>query len=189
MSGVDGVRLCRDVVGPHDVTVPVQVDLKSRDDAEAISRNDAGKTTRASPGTLTIGEVAAATQLSTSAIRYYESRGLIAPCGRVSGHRRFEPSVVRRLWLINICTQAGFSLAECLTLLTDREGSREESRRLGSRKLAEIDEHIEQLSAARRLIEVGMACTCPTLEDCSCSADIENALPAPLRCPPPPPLD
>lgn len=130
--------------------------------------------------TLSIGEVAAAAAVATSRIRYYESRGLITPVERVSGRRRFEASAIRRLVLINVCTQAGFSLEECLVLLTDRAGNRARSRHLGDRKLTEIDEQIRRLEGAKQLIKAGLACRCETLEECSCQADLNGMLPSPL---------
>ena len=53
------------------------------------------------PGTagpeLTIGEVARQSGLNTSALRYYESVGLLPAPRRVNGRRRFDPGVVRLL--------------------------------------------------------------------------------------------
>ncbi|MGB0112039.1 MAG: MerR family transcriptional regulator [Ilumatobacteraceae bacterium] len=144
----------------------IQADLKSRAN---VAPDD----------TLSIGEVATAAGVATSTIRYYEERGLVTPVGRTSGRRRFAPSAVRRLWLIDLCTQAGFSLDECLTLLDDRGDDRAASRALGERKLLDIDDRIERLAVARQLVEFGLACTCPSLENCSCSADLTHAVDLP----------
>jgi predicted site-specific integrase-resolvase len=49
---------------------------------------------------LTIGEVAWATGIKASAIRYYEEAGLLPEPERVGGKRRYDEEVLRRLALI-----------------------------------------------------------------------------------------
>ena len=134
---------------------------------------------RAAPGptgdagvTLSIGELARQAGTTTSAIRYYEERGLIEPVGRESGRRRFAPSAWRRLLLIDLCTQAGFSLDEARILLADRGWRRAASRALAERKIADLDAQIARLQAAQELIGIGLRCTCRSLEDCACEADV-----------------
>ena len=82
---------------------------------------------------------------------------------------------MRRIGLIELCTQAGFSLDETRVLLTDRArrgGQRKASRALAERKLSEIEEQIAQLRVAQDLIGIGLRCTCQSLEDCACDADV-----------------
>ena len=122
--------------------------------------------------TLSIGEVAEQAGMSTSAIRYYEERGLIAPVARDGGRRRFAPSAVRRLWLIDLCTSAGFSLDETRVLLADRGRRRAASRALAEQKLVDLDAQIAQLRSAKELIAIGLRCTCRSLEECGCEADV-----------------
>ncbi len=66
--------------------------------------------------TLSIGEVAAYAGIQTSAIRYYESEGLLPPPRRVSGHRRYDADVLKRLGLIQLLRQAGFGIREMQAL-------------------------------------------------------------------------
>jgi MerR family redox-sensitive transcriptional activator SoxR len=72
--------------------------------------------------TLSIGDVASRAGIRTSAVRYYETVGLIPAPDRISGQRRYEGDVVHRLGLIAVAKEAGFSLDEVRTLLdsTDR---------------------------------------------------------------------
>ena len=65
---------------------------------------------------LTISQVAQQAGLRTSAIRYYESVNLLPVPKRVSGQRRYNPDVLRRLSFIQVAQAAGFSLAEMQTL-------------------------------------------------------------------------
>ena len=49
-----------------------------------------------------IGEVAERAGVRVSLLRYYEELGLLAPAGRVSGQRRYDPSALRRLAVIDV---------------------------------------------------------------------------------------
>lgn len=61
---------------------------------------------------LDIGEVAEATGLRVSALRYYEEKGLIEALGRKGLRRQYGPEVLQQLALIALGRQAGFSLDE-----------------------------------------------------------------------------
>ena len=64
---------------------------------------------------LTIGEVAARSGVATSALRFYEERGLIGSERASSGHRRFNRPVIRRVAFIVFAQRVGLTLAEILT--------------------------------------------------------------------------
>ena len=64
-----------------------------------------------------IGYLAQHTGLANSAIRHYESQGLIKPNRTTSGQRRFARSDIRRLSFIKIAQNLGFSLPYIRDLL------------------------------------------------------------------------
>ena len=66
---------------------------------------------------LSIGEVAARLGVRTSALRYYESIGLLPVIERVNGHRRYDERSVRLLRVLLLAQKAGFTLAEMRTLV------------------------------------------------------------------------
>jgi DNA-binding transcriptional MerR regulator len=67
---------------------------------------------------MTIGELARQVGLRTSALRYYEAEGLLAPDGRSeAGYRLYAPEAVQTLRLIQRAQRLGFSLADIKTLL------------------------------------------------------------------------
>lgn len=124
--------------------------------------------------TLGIGEVAREAGVSVSAIRFYEREGLLAKVERVGGKRRFGIDVVRRLGVIDVAKQAGFSLDEIRALLDsiDRGApAHEELRALAARKLPEMDALIERARAMRDWLAVASDCGCESLEDCALFAD------------------
>jgi len=57
---------------------------------------------------LSISEVAKQIGLRPSAIRYYEQIGVLPPAHRVSGQRRYDPTVLYRLAIIQRARQLGF---------------------------------------------------------------------------------
>lgn len=115
---------------------------------------------------LTIGQVADQAGLATSALRYYDQRGLVEPARRVSGQRRYRQDVLRRLRIIEMCQRAGFTLAEIEQLL-DPGG---DWRPLADGKLAELDRRIRELRDARRTVRAALDCDCANLEGCEKTA-------------------
>ena len=61
---------------------------------------------------LTIGEVARRAGIRTSALRFYESIGLMPLPKRVSGRRRYEENTVQMLKIVQLAQDAGFTIAE-----------------------------------------------------------------------------
>lgn len=118
---------------------------------------------------LTIGEAGRRAGIRTSAIRYYESVGLIPEPERVSGHRRYEEGIVQRLGVIAVAKEAGFSLGEVRTLLesADRgEPAHRELRALAERKLPEVEALIARAQAVKAWLMTASSCGCDSLDDC-----------------------
>lgn len=118
---------------------------------------------------LTISEVARQAGIRTSAIRYYESVGLLPLPQRVSGQRRYHADILRRLAFIQAAQAVGFSVAEMQTLLHELDGDTPLSARwqsLAKRKLAEVDTLIHRAQGMRQMLEQGLHCSCPDLEQC-----------------------
>lgn len=119
--------------------------------------------------TLGIGEVAERAGVSVSAIRFYEREGLLPEAERVGGQRRFARETVRRLGVIEVAKQAGFSLREVGILLAavdEGAPAHEQLQALAARKLPEVDALIERAEAMRGWLTVASACGCESLEDC-----------------------
>ena len=123
---------------------------------------------RTMTATLTIGELALQADVAATTLRYYERIGLIQSPARVGGQRRYDDSIVARLEVIRLCKAAGFALDEIQLLFADDAPGRPASRALAETKLAEIDTRIAELQRAREIIEWGMRCTCPSIDDCTC---------------------
>lgn len=118
---------------------------------------------------LTIGEVATRVGLRTSALRYYEEAGLIEPAARVSGQRRYDPSIVSTLTVIGFCQSLGFTLAEARRLLAVPRGKaqKERWRELVDEKVAELDVASKRIRTMRRVLGASRDCDCVDLEQCA----------------------
>lgn len=118
---------------------------------------------------MTIGEVAEAVGLNTSAVRYYERVGILPEAERVSGQRRYGPETVDRLRTVQAGQQAGFSLEEIKQLLRGAEDGHaaEELRQLAERKLPDVDALIERAQAMKEWLELAAECRCGSLDVCT----------------------
>jgi MerR family transcriptional regulator, redox-sensitive transcriptional activator SoxR len=127
---------------------------------------------------LSIGEVARRTGLRTSALRYYEDAGILPKPTRVSGQRRYDADIVRRVDLLRFAQQAGFTLDEIKSLFHGFGSETPLSARwrsLARKKLVELDELAAHVARMHRPLELSLECGCMRVEDCSLSpADIPN---------------
>jgi len=100
-----------------------------------------------------IGEVAATAGVTTKAIRYYESIGLLEEPSRTeSGYRSYGQDVVERLEFVKQAQSSGLALAEIKSILEikDRGGrSCEHTLALLRQRLDDLDTKIAELRAAR----------------------------------------
>ena len=108
--------------------------------------------------TYTIGEVAEASGFRASALRYYESVGLLTPAGRTaSGYRVFDEAALTRLAFIARAKQLGCSLEEITDLVRVWDGTCEPVQRrfhrLVTSKLAETERRIAELQALHHQLE------------------------------------
>src|SRR5437588_7638526 len=121
------------------------------------------------PQELLIGDVARRAGVRPSAIRYYESIGLLPEPERVAGRRRYPAEILRTLSVIDSGQRAGLSLDEVRELLTVADGAAAVSERLraiAQRKLPEVDALIERPRLVRSWLEAPPDWRCPTLADC-----------------------
>jgi MerR family redox-sensitive transcriptional activator SoxR len=110
---------------------------------------------------LLIGELAQRAGLATSAIRYYESIGLLPEPYRVSGQRRYGEDTLKRLEFIAAAQRAGFTLREIAELSDGFD-----VRGLAQRKLPEVQAELKQARARKRWLDAASGCDCASLEEC-----------------------
>ena len=114
-----------------------------------------------------IGDVARQAGVRTSLIRYYEEIGLLPEPLRVSGQRRYDETVLRRLSVIDVAQRAGMSLDEIRLLLEHGNDLSPQLQELAARKLPEIDALIERATRVREWMEQAAECRCETIDACA----------------------
>src|SRR6476661_9951455 len=104
-------------------------------------------------GVLTIGEIAHRSGVASSALRFYEQRGLITSERAGSGHRRYPRSVLRRIAFIVFAQRIGLTLeeigAELAKLPADRIPTSRDWARLSGKWTKRIDQRIAELNRLR----------------------------------------
>lgn len=113
--------------------------------------------------TLSIGELSDRTGVPTSALRYYDQRGLVRPVVRVAGRRRYAVSAVRDVGLILFLREIGLTLAEVSRFVAGERRGRQE---MIDHKLAELAEQQHRIEVARTALEHGRRC--PASEPMKC---------------------
>ena len=112
-----------------------------------------------------IAEVARRSGVAASALRFYESRGLIESTGRHGLRRLFGPDVLDRLALISLGRTAGFTLEQIAAMLGPRGAPRIDRGAL-STKADEIDATIRRLEGLREALRHAAVCPAPSHMEC-----------------------
>lgn len=119
---------------------------------------------------LTIGELAARTGLSVSAIRFYEGRGLVSPIRTSGNQRRFLRSDIRRLSFALIAQKLGLTIEEIATELNrlpqGRTPTAADWTRISRHFRTEIDRRIALLERTREKLDGCIGCGCLSLKKC-----------------------
>lgn len=128
---------------------------------------------------LTINEVARRSGVASSALRFYEERGLITSERAGSGHRRFQRPVLRRIAFIVFAQRIGLSLdeigAELAKLPPDRVPRRRDWSRLTAEWTSRIDQRIAELERLRAGLTECIGCGCLSFDRCQLSNPNDRA--------------
>ncbi len=119
---------------------------------------------------LTIGEVSRRSGVASSALRFYEERGLIASERAGSGHRRYPRPVLRRIAFVVFAQRIGLTLdeigAELAKLPPDRAPTRRDWSHLSSGWTTRIDSRIAELERLKAGLTECIGCGCLSLDRC-----------------------
>jgi MerR family redox-sensitive transcriptional activator SoxR len=124
-----------------------------------------------SPSLLTIGELAERSGVTTSALRFYESKGLIESERTAGNQRRYRRATLRRVAAVRAAQAIGISLDEvdrALSTLPDgRTPNRRDWSKLSSSWKAELDQRIAALARLRDDLNDCIGCGCLSLSSCA----------------------
>jgi MerR family redox-sensitive transcriptional activator SoxR len=119
---------------------------------------------------LSIGELARRSGVATSALRFYEERGLIHSERNRSGHRRYPRAVLRRIAFVVFAQRIGLSLQEVSLELAKlpkhHVPTASDWAKLSSTWKRRIDERIIELEQLRDGLTRCIGCGCLSLKTC-----------------------
>ncbi len=119
---------------------------------------------------LSIGEIAARSGMATSAVRFYESEGMISSTRTSSGQRRFARHTLRRIAFIRAAQRVGLPLRDAAdalaTLPPDRAPTKAEWARLSRSWRGRLDARIADLQALRDDLSSCIGCGCLSIIAC-----------------------
>ena len=122
---------------------------------------------------LPISEVARRSGVASSALRFYEERGLITSERAGSGHRRYPRPVLRRIAFIVFAQRVGLTLDEIGTELaklpSHQAPTRRDWSRLSATWTARIDDRIAELERLKHGLTECIGCGCLSLDRCRLS--------------------
>jgi MerR family transcriptional regulator, redox-sensitive transcriptional activator SoxR len=120
---------------------------------------------------LTIGQLAECSGAATSAIRYYESQGLLTSTRTAGNQRRYPRATLRRLGFIRAAQRVGLSLEEIrdalATLPDERTPTKRDWERLSRHWRRRLDDQIERLERLRDRLDGCIGCGCLSLRACA----------------------
>lgn len=102
-----------------------------------------------------IGEAAARLQMSPSALRYYDERGLVSPRLRRAGKRMYGPEELRRLALLKIVNRLGLPLETAAAVL---DAPSEQWREMLREQIVALDRVIAQAQGAQQFLTHALSC-------------------------------
>ena len=119
---------------------------------------------------LAIGEVARRSGVASSALRFYEQRGLISSERTGAGHRHYPRPVLRRIAFIVFAQRIGLTLDEIGTELAKlpphQAPTRRDWSRLSATWASRIDDRIAELQRLKLGLTECIGCGCLSLDRC-----------------------
>ncbi len=120
---------------------------------------------------ISIGYLSRRTGVATSALRYYETLGLITPNRNAGGQRRYPRSDIRRISLIMAAQRFGFTLPRINDLLRRLPNGRTPSKAdweiIGDLFHSELTEKINELERLRDTLSSCIGCGCLSMTACA----------------------
>ncbi len=120
---------------------------------------------------LTIGQIAERSGVATSAIRFYETKGLIRSVRTTGNQRRYEQSTLRRVAFVRTAQRVGLSLDEIgdalATLPDSRTPTKSDWHRLSTTWRPRLDDQIRRLELLRERLDGCIGCGCLSLRSCA----------------------
>ena len=121
-------------------------------------------------GGLTVGEVAERSGIAVSAVHFYERKGLIASVRNNANHRRYSPTVLRKIAIIQVAQRAGIPLKEIADAMDflppEAKVTVSHWEALSRHWTDELDNRIARLQRLRDGMAGCIGCGCLSMDTC-----------------------
>lgn len=139
----------------------------SRRPNDPSSKNE----TAAVPAYLAIGDFARRSGVAASALRFYETEGLLQAHRSPSGRRQFARADLRRVAFVRTAQTVGLSLDQIRAALASLPGERTPTpadwRRLSRSWRPQLDRRIAELTRLRDELDTCIGCGCLSMTKCA----------------------
>lgn len=119
---------------------------------------------------LSVGELAARSGVSVSALHFFERQGLLQSSRTSGNQRRYRRDTLRRVALIRIAQRVGIPLKEVAAVLAllpeNRTPNREDWQRLSRCWQTQLDQRMRHLQQLRNELTDCIGCGCMSIDRC-----------------------
>lgn len=119
---------------------------------------------------LTVGQLAKRSGVATSALRFYETRGLIASIRTSGNQRRYLPSMLRRIALIQVAQSIGFTLEEISKELNNlpinKTVNKNDWDKVARKWQKNLDGKMAKIQSLKNNLSGCIGCGCLSMEKC-----------------------
>lgn len=119
---------------------------------------------------LSVGQLAARSGVTVTALHFYETKGLISSQRNAGNQRRYPREMLRRVALIKVAQRLGIPLANIhaalQTLPENRTPTAADWDKLSAQWKTELDERIARLTELRDQLTGCIGCGCLSMQAC-----------------------
>ncbi|MDD9155219.1 redox-sensitive transcriptional activator SoxR [Aliivibrio sp. S4TY2] len=119
---------------------------------------------------LTIGMLSERSGVAHSALRFYETKELIASIRTSGNQRRYHPSMLRRIALIQVAQLVGFTLEEITKELEDlpmqKTATKRDWEKVASKWQKDLDAKLHQIQSLKENLTGCIGCGCLSMDKC-----------------------
>ncbi len=119
---------------------------------------------------LTIGQLSERSGVATSALRFYETKGLIASIRTNGNQRRYLPSMLRRIALIQVAQSVGFTLDDIIQELSglpmNKTATKKDWDRVAKKWQKDLDRKIAKIKSLKDNLSGCIGCGCLSMKKC-----------------------
>ncbi len=119
---------------------------------------------------LTIGQLAERSGVAHSALRFYETKELIASIRTSGNQRRYHPSMLRRIALIQVAQLVGFTLEDIAKELEGlpmkKNATKRDWEKVANKWQKDLDAKLHQIQSLKENLTGCIGCGCLSMEKC-----------------------